>query len=96
MPFRAAGRELDGAARCALIMRTDPELAIYGRYCVSRCLREEGFDFMFPDVASALRRLVRLGGSQWMRDEGLGTRSTAETRRRRDGIFAPPRLCGEP
>ena len=28
----------------ALIMRTDPELAIYGRYCVSRRLREEGFD----------------------------------------------------
>ncbi len=40
-----------------LIMRTDPELAIYGRYCVSRRLREEGFDFMFPDLASALRDL---------------------------------------
>jgi uncharacterized protein len=40
-----------------LIMRTDPELALYGRYCVSRRLREEGFDFMFPDVASALRDL---------------------------------------
>ena len=42
-----------------LIMRTDPELAIYGRYCVSRRLREEGFDFTFPDVASALRDLYR-------------------------------------
>ncbi len=40
-----------------LIMRTDPELALYGRYCVSRRLREEGFDFSFPDVASALRDL---------------------------------------
>ena len=40
-----------------LTMRTDPELAIYGRYCVSRRLREEGFDFLFPDVASALRDL---------------------------------------
>lgn len=37
-----------------LIMRTDPELALYGRYCVSHRLREEGFDFAFPDVASAL------------------------------------------
>ena len=37
-----------------LIMRTDPELALYGRYCVPRRLREEGFDFTFPDVASAL------------------------------------------
>ncbi len=40
-----------------LIMRTDPELAIYGRYCVSRRLREENFDFAFPDVVSALRDL---------------------------------------
>jgi hypothetical protein len=38
-----------------LMMRTDPELAIYGRYCVSRRLAEEGFSFAFPDVASALR-----------------------------------------
>jgi uncharacterized protein (TIGR01777 family) len=40
-----------------LLMRTDPELAIYGRYCVSRRLREERFDFLFPDVASALHDL---------------------------------------
>ena len=40
-----------------LILRTDPELALYGRYCVSRRLREEGFDFLFPDIRSALRDL---------------------------------------
>ncbi len=40
-----------------LILHTDPELALYGRYCVSRRLQEEGFDFAFPDVASALRDL---------------------------------------
>ena len=40
-----------------LILRTDPDLALYGRYCVSRRLREEGFEFTFPDVASALRDL---------------------------------------
>jgi uncharacterized protein len=40
-----------------LILRTDPDLALYGRYCVSRRLREEGFDFLFPDLASALREL---------------------------------------
>ncbi len=40
-----------------LIMRTDPELALYGRYCVSRRLRDEGFDFSFPDLASALQDL---------------------------------------
>jgi NAD dependent epimerase/dehydratase family enzyme len=42
-----------------LILRTDPELALYGRYCVSRRLREEGFDFRFPDVRSALRDLYQ-------------------------------------
>lgn len=40
-----------------LVMRTDPELALYGRYCVSRRLREERFDFDFPDVQSALQDL---------------------------------------
>lgn len=40
-----------------LVMKTDPELALYGRYCVSRRLREEGFSFEFPDLPSALRNL---------------------------------------
>lgn len=40
-----------------IVLRTDPELAIYGRYCVSRRLREEGFDFIFPDISSALNDL---------------------------------------
>jgi uncharacterized protein (TIGR01777 family) len=41
----------------APLLRTDPELALFGRYCVSRRLREAGFDFQFPDVRSALRDL---------------------------------------
>lgn len=40
-----------------LLLRTDPELALYGRYCVSRRLREEGFEFEFPEVGAALRDL---------------------------------------
>jgi uncharacterized protein (TIGR01777 family) len=40
-----------------LRMRTDPDLALYGRYCVSRRLGEEGFAFEFPDPASALEDL---------------------------------------
>jgi NAD dependent epimerase/dehydratase family enzyme len=32
-------------------------LALYGRYCVSRRLRQEGFEFRFPDISSALRNL---------------------------------------
>jgi len=40
-----------------LLLRTDPELALYGRYCVSRRLREEGFEFTYPDLPSALSNL---------------------------------------
>lgn len=43
----------------APVLRTDPELALYGRYCYSSRLKDEGFDFMFPDVRSALTNLYR-------------------------------------
>jgi hypothetical protein len=42
-----------------LLLRTDPELALYGRYCVSRRLREEGFVFEFPELRGALQDLFR-------------------------------------
>jgi uncharacterized protein (TIGR01777 family) len=38
-----------------LLLRTDPELALYGRYCVSRRLREENFEFLYPELDSALQ-----------------------------------------
>jgi uncharacterized protein (TIGR01777 family) len=41
-----------------LVMRTDPELALYGRYCVSRRLEEEGFRFEFMDLRAALSDLL--------------------------------------
>jgi uncharacterized protein (TIGR01777 family) len=40
-----------------LFMRTDPELGLYGRYCVSRRLKEEGFQFTFDEIGVALRDL---------------------------------------
>ena len=40
------------------LMRTDPELALYGRYVISRRLREEGFAFRFPSLDGALNDLV--------------------------------------
>lgn len=40
-----------------LFMRTDPELAIFGRYCVPRRLEAEGFEFKHPDLAVALAQL---------------------------------------
>lgn len=42
-----------------LLMNTDPDLALYGRYCVSRRLADEGFAFRFPELESALADLYR-------------------------------------
>jgi uncharacterized protein len=38
-----------------LVMKTDPELALYGRFVVSKRLPEEGFSFRFPKLDGALR-----------------------------------------
>jgi hypothetical protein len=46
-----------------LLLGTDPELALYGRYCVSRRLQEEGFEFQFPDLGSALRDVYKRDGT---------------------------------
>jgi len=36
------------------LLRTDPELALYGRYCVPQRLLDEGFEFAFADLRAAL------------------------------------------
>lgn len=41
-----------------LLLRTDPELALFGRYVKSRRLAEEGFEFRFPKLDRALDDLV--------------------------------------
>ncbi|CAN5791868.1 TIGR01777 family oxidoreductase [soil metagenome] len=40
-----------------LILNTDPDLALYGRYIVSRRLRAEGFVFQFPTIEAAFADL---------------------------------------
>jgi uncharacterized protein len=40
------------------LLNTDPELALYGRYVISRRLAEEGFEFRFANLAEALVDLV--------------------------------------
>jgi len=40
------------------IMRTDPELALYGRYVVSKRLKDDGFEFQFPELRPALEDLL--------------------------------------
>lgn len=42
-----------------LIFKTDPELALYGRYVKPLRLEESDFKFRFPDLDSALEDLVR-------------------------------------
>ncbi|MDA7933039.1 DUF1731 domain-containing protein, partial [Mariniblastus sp.] len=39
------------------LLRTDPELALYGRYVVPQRLAESGFSFEFPELDSALADL---------------------------------------
>ena len=41
-----------------LVMRTDPDLALYGRYVVSERLRADGFAFRFPELGEALADLA--------------------------------------
>lgn len=50
-----------------LVMKTDPELALCGRYCVSRRLREEGFSFEFEEIGAGLADLLR--PARWAADE---------------------------
>lgn len=45
-----------------LLLRTDPELALYGRYVISQRLREEGFDFKLPKLGEALEDLLSRNG----------------------------------
>jgi hypothetical protein len=42
-----------------LLLKTDPDLALYGRYVVSKRLNDEGFDFWFSDLDNALNDLLR-------------------------------------
>lgn len=41
-----------------LLLRTDPELALYGRYVVSKRLEEESFEFQLPQLREALQELL--------------------------------------
>lgn len=41
-----------------LMLRTDPELALYGRYCVPKRLLDQGFEFAYPKLPEALQSLL--------------------------------------
>lgn len=40
------------------LLQTDPELALYGRYVISKRLKAEGFEFQFPELRAALSDLL--------------------------------------
>jgi uncharacterized protein len=40
------------------LLRTDPELALYGRYVVSTRLEREGFQFHYPRLRGALEECL--------------------------------------
>lgn len=42
-----------------LLLRTDPELALFGRYVISQRLHDADFTFQFPDLEAALTDLLR-------------------------------------
>lgn len=42
-----------------LVLRTDPELALYGRFVMPTRLLDEGFHFSFPRLEEALEELLR-------------------------------------
>lgn len=44
------------------VLRTDPELALYGRYVRSNRLEEEAFEFELPALREALEDLCRPEG----------------------------------
>ena len=41
------------------LLRTDPELALFGRYVVSKRLQDEEFQFSFPQLDGALNDLLK-------------------------------------
>ena len=41
-----------------LVLRTDPELALYGRFVLPERLRTSGFEFAFPDLSDAIANLM--------------------------------------
>jgi uncharacterized protein len=45
------------------LLRTDPELALFGRYVVSKRLQDERFEFQFPNLSAALQDLLGSGAN---------------------------------
>lgn len=59
MPIGLPATEWMVRIAAPLLLRTDPELALYGRYVHSRRLEQEAFDFRFTKIREALLHLTQ-------------------------------------
>ena len=59
IPFGLPAPEFMVRIGASLLFRTDPELALYGRYVKSERLEKEGFTFKFPNLSNALNDIYR-------------------------------------
>jgi uncharacterized protein (TIGR01777 family) len=57
MPIGLPAKEWMVRLGARFVLNTDPDLALYGRYCVSKRLAEEGFEFKHPTIESAVRAI---------------------------------------
>ena len=57
-PFGIPAPEFITRIGAKLIFRTDPELALYGRYVMSKKLKSLGYEFKFPELDDALTDLI--------------------------------------
>ncbi|RMF70685.1 MAG: TIGR01777 family protein [Acidobacteria bacterium] len=58
MPIGLPAREWMVRLGAPLLMRTDPELVLYGRYVIPRRLLREGFEFRFAELEPALAEIA--------------------------------------
>jgi len=59
VPFGLSAPEFIVRIGATLLFRTDPELALYGRYVKSERLEKEGFSLKFPNLSAALHDVLK-------------------------------------
>lgn len=59
IPFGLPSPEFLIRIGAKLVFKTDPELALYGRYVKSKRLSAAGYTFKFPDLEEALENLLK-------------------------------------
>ncbi|HCT46461.1 MAG: epimerase [Phycisphaerae bacterium] len=57
-PIALPGPEIGLRLMCATVLDTDPDLVLYGRYCMPRRLQDEGFKFRYGTLDEVLEALV--------------------------------------